>query len=78
MKRINFFSLNRGSSQPLIAQSDIENYSIYLSDEVHALKFNSLVSKLFLLINNKHKENQKLAAMRDLLLPKLMKGEIRI
>ncbi len=77
MKGINYLSLNRGSSQPLIAQSDIENYFINLPDETHILKFNSLVSKLFLLINNKRKENQKLAAMRNLLLPKLMKGEIR-
>jgi len=78
LKRINYLSLNRGSSQPLIAQSDIENYPIDLPDETKIKEFNIIVSKLFLLKNNKENENQKLAQMRDLLLPKLMKGEIRI
>jgi len=77
-KKINYLSLNRGSSQPLIAQSDIENYPIDLPDETKIKEFNIIVSKLFLLKNNKENENQKLAQMRDLLLPKLMKGEIRI
>lgn len=77
-KRINYLSLNRGSSQPLIAQSDIENYLINLPDKNLVIKFNSIASKLFLLKENKEKENQKLEVMRDLLLPKLMKGEIRV
>jgi len=77
-KKINYLSLNRGSSQPLIAQSDIENYPIDLPDETKIKEFNIIVSKLFLLKNNKENENQKLAQMRDLLLPKLMKGEVRV
>lgn len=77
-KRINYLSLNRGSSQPLIAQSDIENYLINSLDKTFIIKFNLIVSKLFLLKENKENENQKLAALRDLLLPKLMKGEIRV
>lgn len=77
-KRINYLSLNRGSSQPLIAQSDIENYLINLPDKNLIIKFNLIFSKLFLLKETKEKENQKLAEMRDLLLPKLMKGEIRV
>jgi len=77
-QKINYLSLNRGSSQPLIAQSDIENYPIDLPDETKIKEFNIIVSKLFLLKNNKENENQKLSLMRDLLLPKLMKGEIRI
>ena len=78
LKRINYLSLNRGSSQPLIAQSDIENYPIDLPDETKIKEFNIIVSKLFLLKNNKENENQKLSLMRDLLLPKLMKGEIGV
>ena len=77
-KKINYLSLNRGSSQPLIAQSDIENYLIDLPNEIKIKEFNTLVSKLFILKNNKENENQKLSLMRDLLLPKLMKGEIRV
>jgi len=77
-KKINYLSLNRGSSQPLIAQSDIENYLIDLPNEIKIKEFNTLVSKLFILKNNKENENQKLSLMRDLLLPKLMRGEIRV
>ncbi|OGK08949.1 hypothetical protein A2767_06555 [Candidatus Roizmanbacteria bacterium RIFCSPHIGHO2_01_FULL_35_10] len=77
-KRINYLSLNRGSSQPLIAQSDIENYLIYLPDQTKVKRFNSLVSNLFVLKKIKENENKKLVALRDLLLPKLMKGEIKL
>lgn len=41
-------------------------------------KFNNIIEPIYLKLDNLINENQKLAALRDLLLPKLMKGEIRV
>jgi len=43
-----------------------------------AIKFSEKIQPLIELMNNNKKENQKLASLRDLLLPKLMSGEIRV
>ena len=41
-------------------------------------EFKELTAPLFSLVGNREQENQTLAATRDLLLPKLMSGEIRL
>jgi type I restriction enzyme S subunit len=41
-------------------------------------KFEDFIKPAFLKIYNLKVENQKLAELRDLLLPKLMSGEIRV
>jgi type I restriction enzyme S subunit len=41
-------------------------------------KFEDFIKPVFLQIYNLKVENQTLAALRDLLLPKLMSGEIRV
>ena len=41
-------------------------------------EFNKIISPIYVKLDNILGENQKLAALRDLLLPKLMKGEIRV
>jgi type I restriction enzyme S subunit len=40
--------------------------------------FNEIVDKFYNILIEKVEENQKLAELRDLLLPKLMSGEIRV
>lgn len=63
---------------PGINKSDIENISI-LSPENEAVKqFGDIVMPYFTTILRNLKENQRLAALRDTLLPKLMKGEIAL
>lgn len=54
------------------------NYSIVLPDDETLRTFCSIVSPMYDAIENNIKENQKLAATRDRLLPKLMSGEIDI
>lgn len=78
LRRINFTSLNRGSSQPLITQGDLEKYPLLAFDEKIVENFHKTVSTFFDKLLILAQENQKLAALRDLLLPKLMKGEIRV
>jgi type I restriction enzyme S subunit len=43
-----------------------------------AAKFNETIQPMIEKIDEIRKENQKLAELRDLLLPKLMSGEIRV
>jgi len=75
---IDYKALNRGSTQPLITQSDIKNYKIIIPDRDYLLKYEELVGSLFLKYEKNYMENENLKTIRDTLLPKLMSGEIRV
>ncbi|KIO63940.1 restriction endonuclease subunit S [Caldibacillus thermoamylovorans] len=75
---IDYKALNRGSTQPLITQSDIKNYKIIIPDRDYLLKYEELVGSLFLKYEKNNMENENLKTIRDSLLPKLMSGEIRV
>jgi len=78
LKTINFKSLNRGSTQPLIAQKDIKSQKVVFPPKNILKEFSDIVSKLFEKVKNNKRENQTLKKLRDSLLPKLMSGEIRV
>ena len=78
LKNINYQSLNRGSTQPLITQTDIKKYKIIFLKNNLLSDFEKIVGSLFQLINKNKEENRILSRIRDILLPKLMSGEIRI
>ncbi|MGE1108884.1 restriction endonuclease subunit S [Bacillus wiedmannii] len=79
LKIIDYKSLNRGSTQPLITQSDIKARKLAFPTNENLVKkfestLTSLLEKQFLL----KKEIQKLEELRDALLPKLLSGEIEM
>ncbi|MGK4153598.1 restriction endonuclease subunit S [Kurthia gibsonii] len=79
LKVIDYKSLNRGSTQPLITQTDIKNQTIIVPEDLTIMKkfeeiLMPLLNKQFLLL----KENESLTQIRDTLLPKLLSGEIEI
>ncbi|MBO0387429.1 restriction endonuclease subunit S [Staphylococcus simulans] len=79
LKIIDYKSLNRGSTQPLLSQKDIKKYSVKSPDDITLVKeFEDEVSNLNQLIKIKNVENEKLISLRDTLLPKLMSGELEI
>ncbi len=78
LKRIDFASLNRGSTQPLITQTDLNNQAIAAPTACILRQFEHLASELMALINLNHQESAMLASLRDTLLPKLMSGEIEV
>ena len=78
LKMIDYKSLNRGSTQPLITQTDIKNHKIILPCESIINKYEEIISVNSEMIDIKNTENQKLKELRDSLLPKLMSGEIRV
>lgn len=69
-------SLGGGSVFPSVTKDDMEGMKIIIPDDQVVEKFESIVNDMDKKINLVERENQKLATLRDLLLPKLMKGEI--
>jgi type I restriction enzyme S subunit len=78
LNQIDYKAINRGSTQPLITQTDIKNYTLIIPTEGYLNKFELLVGSLFEIHSNHCIENSKLTEIRDSLLPKLMSGEIRV
>jgi type I restriction enzyme, S subunit len=61
-----------------INQKQLKGLSLIGADSNAAKAFDDLVAPMDAMIRNNTAENQTLAATRDLLLPKLMSGEIRL
>ena len=76
MCNIDYDNMNRGSTQPLITQSDLGKVECIIPDEGNLNKFEQLTNNLFAKVQENQLENQKLANIRDTLLPKLMNGEV--
>ena len=75
---IDYTSLNRGSTQPLITQTDIKNQLIVIPPIEVINNFEVIVSTLMNLEIINVEESRRLAELRDTLLPRLMSGEIKV
>ena len=78
LKRIDYSSMNRGSTQPLITQGDMNKVSILLPDVNTLNEFEKLAGTLMAQHEANIIENSNLTNIRDALLPKLMSGEIDV
>lgn len=78
MRSIDFESLNRGSTQPLVTQSDLEKQDILIPPQELMNHFHNAVVPLFQKVDPNNDQSHTLAAIRDALLPKLLSGEIRV
>ena len=78
LKRIDYDSLNTGSTQPLITQKSLKNLNVILPDENILSKFEMLSKVIFDRIYLNNNEIVNLIKLRDTLLPKLMSGEIDV
>lgn len=78
LQRINYRAMNRGSTQPLITQSDMNKVPILIPDKETLLKFETLVGQLMEQYQANLLENGKLVELRDVLLPQLMSGELDV
>lgn len=67
-----------GTTMQAINNTNVKNIKFILPDEKTLLKFNQIVFPLFKQIDINNKEIEKLTAIRDILLPKLMSGEIDV
>ncbi len=78
LQRIDYSSMNRGSTQPLITQGDMNKVSILIPDKEILNDFEILVGQLMEQYQANSLENKKLVELRDTLLPKLMSGELDV
>lgn len=75
---IDYNSLNRGSTQPLITQTDLKNTIIMMPPNTVLEDYEATASKIMDVWNENNRQNRNLKAIRDTLLPKLMSGEVRV
>lgn len=78
LHRIDYSSMNRGSTQPLITQGDMKKVVVLVPDEHTLAKFEEFAGSLMAKWEENNKENIKLTSLRDTLLPKLMSGELDV
>lgn len=77
LKNLDYNSLNVGSTQPLITQTDLKNQEINYYDGLFE-KFDKTISNLFDKIYINNIQIQTLKKLRDTLLPKLISGEVHV
>lgn len=75
LKGIDYSAINRGSTQPLITQTDVKNTDVIIAPENVLKEYESITSTLFSKHRANIKENSRLSLLRDTLLPRLMSGE---
>ncbi len=78
LKNIDYQAINRGSTQPLITQSDIKHQTILIPTHEVIMRFEEKVKALDEAIKNNNLAINNLVHLRDTLLPKLMSGELKI
>ena len=78
LQRIDYRAMNRGSTQPLITQGDMNKVPILIPDNETLLKFETLVGQLMKQYQVNLLENDKLAELREALLLRLMSGELDV
>lgn len=72
-------SLHTGSTgQTELSRDRVKMLKLLLPDNISLSRFNSIIAPMASTIILNQEENQKLASLRDTLLPKLMSGEIDV
>lgn len=72
----NVRSIVTGAVQPKISQANLNNVSVVIPSKAELSTFNSIVQPIFSQIRNLRAESDRLTSIRDILLPRLMSGEI--
>lgn len=77
-RRKDIIGLRMGAAQQNISQVVIKNFQILSPSEQILEDFNNIVNPMFDLIRDLQRKNQNLRRTRDLLLPKLISGEVEV
>jgi type I restriction enzyme S subunit len=68
----------KGAAYPAVVAGDFERAEVLISPPALVSVFNDFAEPLLSQMNNLRSQNQKLRAARDLLLPRLMSGELAV
>ncbi len=74
----NVQSIVTGAVQPKISQANLNKVPVIIPSEAELSAFDSIAQPIFAQIRNLRAENDRLAAIRDTLLPRLMSGELDV
>ena len=77
-ENIDFDSLNRGSTQPLLSQSDLKSQLVIVPPSNVLENFHDTTDLLFNGRDHGNHASLRLAAQRDILIPKLVSGDVRV
>lgn len=78
VRNIDYTSLNRGSTQPLITQTDLKNQRVKLPPLSILQLFESGYAVIFNQLQENKRQVSTLTTLRDALLPKLISGGIEV
>lgn len=67
-----------GAVQPKISQANLNNIEIIIPTKDELASLNNIIQPMFAEIRNRRAENERLASLRDTILPSLMSGQIDI
>ena len=71
-------NLNRSTAQPSLAQSDITRIKVTIPSENIVKQFNAIIEPIFVEVFQLAKVNKNLAQQRNMLLPRLMSGKLKV
>ena len=74
----NVQSIVTGAVQPKISQANLNKVPVIIPTEAELSAFDAIIQPIFAQIRNLRAENNRLAATRDTMLPKLMSGELDV
>ena len=75
---VDFHNMNRGSTQPLITQTDLKNVPIFVPPTDILIDFEKICGALMAQHEVNIRDNERLAKLREGLLPQLMSGNLRV
>lgn len=78
LRGIDYKNIAGGSAQPLITQGKLKSLKFPIPKIDIIKNFHEIANSTFRKVENNQKENQKLAELRDWLLPMLMNGQVRV
>jgi type I restriction enzyme S subunit len=78
LKGFDLITLNRGSTQPLLTQTDLKRQTLVLPTKDVVKAFADVSEPIFRQMVSNERESRTLATLRDTLLPKLLSGELSV
>ena len=78
LKGFDLTALNRGSTQPLLTQTDLKRQLFVLPDERIVKTFAGIAEPIFQRIVANNEESRALATLRDTLLPRLLRNDLSL
>ena len=74
----NVQSIVTGAVQPKISQANLNKVPVIIPSETELSTFDSIIQPIFSQIRNLRAENNRLAVIRDTMLPRLISGELDV